>query len=623
MRQKSITVWILSILLILIVSGCMAQDPKETKKREINPDNPQSRLFEMGYLDHVADDADPQAKGAKTLSEISTSPGVNAYSGSKTPYVTLIDSKGEQLHQWSMKIPGEWSGFRILKDGGIVGVFVHNEKHWLIRTDKDSNIIWSYGGGKESIPLGSPHHDLWVTNNLVYVLTSKNDKTIVHDGLNMTIRDDYISVFHIDGKWLAEKSIHEMFKGLLTDEYLDYKKQLYIGQQGSTPADLYHTNSLIILDRDIGIASPGDILLCMRHINTVAIIKRESGSILWHWGQGDLEYPHKPFLTSKGNLLIFDNGLPSSRNWSRIVEIDPRTNETVWEYKADPPNLFFSDGRGEVSELENGNLLISESQRGRAFEVTRDGEKVWEFFNPHIDDPGKRSIIYQMRRYKPGSFVSSISMTHGIKESLAMCAKIKHEWYSDKCKINVAARYELIESCLYMQPKLRDDCVIDVAKQTLDPTHCEMATNRTSQNTCIHSIATNQSNKSLCKAIDDQLLRERCIIDIAIKNLDLKGCNATTNEKLSDYCIFKIGKKKSDIKICGQIKNPLSRGVCVSEVSNELNFPVGCMRVENIAEKHKCLWNIAKRTRNPDVCYMLTDARIRENCQRMIEAKVP
>ncbi len=32
--------------------------------------------------------------------------------------------------------------------------------------------------------------------------------------------------------------------------------------------------------------------------------------------------------------------------------------------------------------LPNGNTLITESSGGRIFEVTRDGEIVWEFFNP-------------------------------------------------------------------------------------------------------------------------------------------------------------------------------------------------------------------------------------------------
>ena len=37
---------------------------------------------------------------------------------------------------------------------------------------------------------------------------------------------------------------------------------------------------------------------------------------------------------------------------------------------------------GTAQRLANGNTLITESDSGRAFEVTREGEIVWEFWNP-------------------------------------------------------------------------------------------------------------------------------------------------------------------------------------------------------------------------------------------------
>ena len=33
--------------------------------------------------------------------------------------------------------------------------------------------------------------------------------------------------------------------------------------------------------------------------------------------------------------------------------------------------------------LKNGNTLITESDFGRAFEITREGDVVWEYYNPH------------------------------------------------------------------------------------------------------------------------------------------------------------------------------------------------------------------------------------------------
>ena len=36
-----------------------------------------------------------------------------------------------------------------------------------------------------------------------------------------------------------------------------------------------------------------------------------------------------------------------------------------------------------MQELPNQNLLITETDGGRAIEVTREGQVVWEFYNPH------------------------------------------------------------------------------------------------------------------------------------------------------------------------------------------------------------------------------------------------
>lgn len=41
---------------------------------------------------------------------------------------------------------------------------------------------------------------------------------------------------------------------------------------------------------------------------------------------------------------------------------------------------------GKQQPLENGNILIAEADGGRAFEVTRDGEVVWEFINRWSED---------------------------------------------------------------------------------------------------------------------------------------------------------------------------------------------------------------------------------------------
>src|SRR4030043_144112 len=65
----------------------------------------------------------------------------------------------------------------------------------------------------------------------------------------------------------------------------------------------------------------------------------------WNWGEeNDLAHQHDATLLDNGNILIFDNGLHRKRmpqHYSRIVEVNPKTEKIEWEYKADPPYRFY------------------------------------------------------------------------------------------------------------------------------------------------------------------------------------------------------------------------------------------------------------------------------------------
>ncbi len=120
----------------------------------------------------------------------------------------------------------------------------------------------------------------------------------------------------------------------------------------------------------------------------------ETEQLIWSWGPGHLSRQHQPTLLKNGNVLIFDNG--RAKKYSRVIELDPITKKIVWEYKANPPEKFYSPIRGGCQRLPNGNTLITDDPKGRAFEVTKDGEIVWEFYTPIIKN--ERTLIYRMTR---------------------------------------------------------------------------------------------------------------------------------------------------------------------------------------------------------------------------------
>jgi hypothetical protein len=61
---------------------------------------------------------------------------------------------------------------------------------------------------------------------------------------------------------------------------------------------------------------------------------------------------------------------------------------------------------GNAQRLPNGNTLVCEASFGRFFEVTKDGETVWEYVNPFFGKPffagpptTEGSLVFRALRY--------------------------------------------------------------------------------------------------------------------------------------------------------------------------------------------------------------------------------
>ncbi|MBN1838377.1 MAG: aryl-sulfate sulfotransferase [Spirochaetales bacterium] len=148
----------------------------------------------------------------------------------------------------------------------------------------------------------------------------------------------------------------------------------------------------------------GNILVSFAKVNTVAILDKKTGRVVWHWGTtGELTHQHAPTMLENGNILVFDNGFHPNgmaQNYSRLLEIDPAKNEMVWSYEGPAggrmKQQIYSSMYSNAQRLPNGNTLGCEGMTGRVFEVTREGELVWEYVNhlPQWDVSPTRSRSY-------------------------------------------------------------------------------------------------------------------------------------------------------------------------------------------------------------------------------------
>jgi hypothetical protein len=151
----------------------------------------------------------------------------------------------------------------------------------------------------------------------------------------------------------------------------------------------------------------GRLLASFRCTNTVAIIERATGKIAWRWGRGQVAGQHHPTPLDNGNILLFDNGAHrayTTIDFSRVVEVDPRTDAIVWEYKENPVFDFSSFICSGAQRMPGGTTVICECTKGRLFEVTAEGDIVWEYVSPfYYEHPifGTNNMVFRCVRYAP------------------------------------------------------------------------------------------------------------------------------------------------------------------------------------------------------------------------------
>ncbi|NIR50927.1 hypothetical protein GWO43_20100 [candidate division KSB1 bacterium] len=343
----------------------------------------------------------PDVENVTVYNEKLAHDGLNFVVSADAAKAFLMDMKGNILHEWrkdfeqvwpEQGIPNiyktYWRRAYLLDDGELLAMFMN---FGLIKLDKDSNLLWAYKGGC--------HHDLFIgEEGDIYVLTRAIKK---HDGLELEsmvfdrpILEDFITVLTPSGKEIKKISLVDCFLNSAYAPLLEHIK---------VPVDILHANTIEPIDGRVAHRYPmfqkGRILVSMREIHTIAVIDLEQEKVTWAM-TGMWKYQHEPRLLRNGHILVFDNRGNDGK--SQALEFDPLTQEIVWSYRGDPPEAFYSREAGTIQRLPNGNTLITESENGRGFEVTKEAEIVWEFFNPYRAGENNELIaaLYDVVRFE-------------------------------------------------------------------------------------------------------------------------------------------------------------------------------------------------------------------------------
>ena len=274
----------------------------------------------------------------------------------------------------------------------------------LVRLDRDSNVLWAHEG--------RAHHDLDVGPDGRISLLEREAGLVPWIDPDRPVLDDVFTLLDAAGKVVERFSLLECIRNSPLRKELEQQILANFAQGRRREAevreerkeeleqhperaklldlagDLFHINTIQSLDGSQTDRSPhfaeGNLLVCIRNLGRVAIIDPRERSVVWSLS-GRWRGQHESALLGTGALLLFDNNGAQERGrdgFSEVLEIDPLTGEIRWSYIAARKNEFSSPIAGSCQRLPNGNTLITESTNGRVFEVTREGQTVWEFLSP-------------------------------------------------------------------------------------------------------------------------------------------------------------------------------------------------------------------------------------------------
>lgn len=315
-------------------------------------------------------------------------------------HATLIDLKGRVCHRWQLS---EGIGYACLLDNGNL----------LCRTGAPTEVelVKGLGGSSEGLV------ELDWNGNVVW----RHDDPMIHHDFARLANGNTLVL-----KWeeMSEEMSAQVQGGYTTDE--DPARMLgdviaEIAPDGSTVYE-WRSWEHLSLDEDkicflearrewthgnsLSLTLDGNFLISFRLIDVVAIIDRATGDFNWKWGPGIISHQHHSTQLLNGNVLLFDNG-PHLRgiSHSTVIEINPVTNDVIWEYKGSPIHSFFSSYISSADRMPNGNTLICEGSGGRIFEVTSNKQVVWEYVNP-FSFPDARfgaltNATFRSHRYGP------------------------------------------------------------------------------------------------------------------------------------------------------------------------------------------------------------------------------
>ncbi|VGO23401.1 aryl-sulfate sulfotransferase [Pontiella sulfatireligans] len=364
-------------------------------------------------------------------------PGYTLFAPKHFTKTYLMDNNGMIVNEWASEYePGQ--SVYLLENGNMLRCCLTKNKAFigggeggrLEEYDWDGNLVWEYWLSDNKNLM---HHDIAPMPNgniLAVVVEHKLMEETMQSGFNPNMLKDskLFPDYIVEIEKTGPKSGKIVWQWHVWDHLIqdfDKTKNNY-GDVAANPCKIdpngsgrrakafwNHFNSIDYnehLDQIVISCRGNSEFWIIDHGITVAEAKGPKGDLLYRYGNSStyqregkqtLFQQHDSQWIAEGcpgagNILVFNNGL--GRGYTSVDELVmpikkdgnyelPKggtygPDKPVWSYTDPDPKTFFSQEISSAQRLPNGNTLINAGVHGTVFEVTPEGETVWEYVNP-------------------------------------------------------------------------------------------------------------------------------------------------------------------------------------------------------------------------------------------------
>lgn len=374
-------------------------------------------------------------------------------------YMMIVDAAGEVI--WYFKSDHRTASIEILDNGHLL--YNHAGYRRMIEINLLGDVVREWHAARvgpppnpNSIPVDCDtlHHEILPIADDKFLALSTTMRQLddyypdlpnLRKNKQADVVGDEIIEFQADGTVLRRLDLFEHLDPtrISNGAFGNFWNNKYKETGVQNTEDWSHGNAIVPTEEEDW------IILSLRHQDCLVKIHFPTGEIRWILGdpaewespwkekllskKGEWIWPyhqHGPQLTSRGTLLMYDNGnfrsIPPREqtagpdNFSRILELEideeAMTVSKVWEYRGDDHEPFYTPFYGEADQLpQTGNVLItdgghielegkipsdkipSDHQWARILEISHEtpAELFWEL---RIESPIEREVGWSVYR---------------------------------------------------------------------------------------------------------------------------------------------------------------------------------------------------------------------------------